>query len=198
MYRISLRGALLALGLTLNVPVAHAATYHFDVVLDSRTVDGSGVLEIGDSFFLRGGSALLENVFAIFTIGDVVFNRAVAGNVASWTIAKTGTDISGVFSPGPGRFVVYTDATGKIKLRFKEGAVRMGWSTVGLPGGDLTGSYSLTYDPNPPAPPAPAPVPEPPLASAPLPAPVPLPLPGVLLAAVLGLAGLAFGRRRVV
>lgn len=146
---------------------AKAATLRFDVWFSGG---GTGWIEIDSAFVLPDAQIPTDRAQVAFTLGGLTFSRSQAGSTAFFRIDSSGTQIAALESPGPGRvlpFAVSARMTPTVAL--SESAVPGTFVTQGLPGGDISGHFTIA-----------AAVRVVPMV-APVPAPVPLPGSGWIL-----------------
>lgn len=120
-----------------------------------------------------------------FDLNGLSFTRILAGAFTEYGIDSTGTRINSFLFPGPGRFISFGSTDNTAIVSFSEGTVPGSFSTAGLAGGDISGTFSIAQGVE---------------IIEPTPVPVPVPLPASAWAMLSALAMLilprALARRR--
>lgn len=132
--------AALAAGATQAAPVT------FNIVLDTDTVDGSGTIVIDDSLIGPNASVLTSLTTVSIDFAGYNFSNPFSPTTEAWVFDAAGYDIAAVEDTG-GSFVDFGDTlTNSFYVELNEGANPGTFKTFQLPGGELSGRFSITRE----------------------------------------------------
>lgn len=165
---------ILALALGLSATAVSAAPVTFNIALDAGTQTGSGTIVIDDSLIAPNAYVPTVQSTVSISFAGYVFDTTYYAPSENWVFDGAGYNIASLIDT-LGSYVDFSVGGSSPYLSFIEGSAPGAFTTYALPGGDLSGTYSISRAGSVSA--------------------VPLPAGGVLLVTAL-LGGAAAGRRR--